>query len=494
MNHMHIRGWISCLLGACCVAATGCYGADEMQVADTNTNWLRSCDADDDCQGALSCISGRCTIECQRDAMCAALGAGAECAATEDDVSVCDRSCERDQACRAIDPALSCVDGQCREESGQGPLDAGGDAETSPPDSVDAATPMDSFEGENEITLSTAARQARAPAVIWSDDRWLLAWYSSPLGEPESGPPALEVVELTRQGVMATHRIGRPDDPFDHVIGINDADQVAVRSSVGEGCELEIVDWRTGESSAIDAECTADVASIPGTAEWLVAFADDVDVKSGRFSAADGWLTEPQVVGERGAATAVAAAGRIDAATVVWGDVYGSLAYSTSDIEVFPPSSATPFEGAIHSDGEYGLLQLDDRAFAVGSFVGHLWMTVLGGDIEPRVIELADTGVVDVRPGIIWIEQLELAAICFATGDGPEAGAPGSSDGLALAFFDRDGVPAEFGINVVNGLREVHGCDLAWSGSELLVAWVQIDGEDEARTSLVRAKLVNVSP
>ena len=45
---------------------------------DTQTNWLKACDSNDDC-GDFVCVCGACTLECSRQSDCASAPAGATC-------------------------------------------------------------------------------------------------------------------------------------------------------------------------------------------------------------------------------------------------------------------------------------------------------------------------------------------------------------------------------------------------------------------------------
>ncbi len=47
---------------------------------DTNTQWLMSCDGDDDCAGEFSCFCGVCTVRCSATAACSELSEDAVCA------------------------------------------------------------------------------------------------------------------------------------------------------------------------------------------------------------------------------------------------------------------------------------------------------------------------------------------------------------------------------------------------------------------------------
>lgn len=82
---MIIRGarYMSWVLGGLALAgALGSCGkvAEEGELRfDSNTNWLKRCETDDGCSGALRCYCGQCTQPCSQNDECGLL-AGAECA------------------------------------------------------------------------------------------------------------------------------------------------------------------------------------------------------------------------------------------------------------------------------------------------------------------------------------------------------------------------------------------------------------------------------
>src|SRR5688572_23330969 len=62
------------------LALSACASSQEPEGLMGNTNWLRQCDADDDCSDDLSCVCGTCTRECEVGSDCDGLEA-AECRA-----------------------------------------------------------------------------------------------------------------------------------------------------------------------------------------------------------------------------------------------------------------------------------------------------------------------------------------------------------------------------------------------------------------------------
>jgi hypothetical protein len=84
-----------------------------------NTNWLTSCDDDDDCDDDLSCSCGVCTQQCTTTADCAELGGsvcdvesaalGLACGSSLE-MSVCLPECDDDDDCGG---GLECVEAHC---------------------------------------------------------------------------------------------------------------------------------------------------------------------------------------------------------------------------------------------------------------------------------------------------------------------------------------------------------------------------------------------
>ena len=73
MNRTERARWISSELGirvqwllvaTCWFGIAGCYAVEPLpQNADTNTNWLVSCQQQSDCGDGLSCVGGHCMSE-----------------------------------------------------------------------------------------------------------------------------------------------------------------------------------------------------------------------------------------------------------------------------------------------------------------------------------------------------------------------------------------------------------------------------------------------
>jgi hypothetical protein len=109
-------------LSVCALALVAlCACGESHPQNNSNTNWLRECNAAADCNGDEQCACGVCTIACTSDDTCqterapdAACASLAELACSGSDIgAVCTASCSRDSECG--DGALSCVEGSCVE-------------------------------------------------------------------------------------------------------------------------------------------------------------------------------------------------------------------------------------------------------------------------------------------------------------------------------------------------------------------------------------------
>jgi hypothetical protein len=101
-----------------CWAIASCGGtATELETSDSNTNWLKKCELDSDCTGALSCLCGICSQPCGTTAECSRLS-GASCAESASDEcsdhasagAMCVLACTSDADCSA---GFECRSAQC---------------------------------------------------------------------------------------------------------------------------------------------------------------------------------------------------------------------------------------------------------------------------------------------------------------------------------------------------------------------------------------------
>jgi hypothetical protein len=119
-------GWVLALLAACFVAVS-CSGGSGSPNAGSNTNWLRTCEASEECGAGLECVCGVCTIACASDQECLGRDEAAMCVATDDasladacttaDLDrarrICVLACERDADCAGAGEARTCEAGRC---------------------------------------------------------------------------------------------------------------------------------------------------------------------------------------------------------------------------------------------------------------------------------------------------------------------------------------------------------------------------------------------
>jgi len=83
-TRIRILSW--CLLGA--LGALGCDGKVGPQTTDSQTNWLRSCQQNNDCGDEFACVCGICTATCSDDSGCAQISKGATCIASTDEAAI----------------------------------------------------------------------------------------------------------------------------------------------------------------------------------------------------------------------------------------------------------------------------------------------------------------------------------------------------------------------------------------------------------------------
>ena len=76
--------WLRLALGALALA---CDPVSKPEVIDSQTNWLRECQIDSQCDSSFSCVCGVCTKPCYDDTACAALK-GTACVTSSDPAAV----------------------------------------------------------------------------------------------------------------------------------------------------------------------------------------------------------------------------------------------------------------------------------------------------------------------------------------------------------------------------------------------------------------------
>lgn len=156
--------WSSVMRACSCVAlllvmATACSGPQ----AGTQTNWLRSCEADAECGGALRCLCGTCTLPCEDDgASCSSL-AGAACVAASEvgATALCGGSSPPTAGlCLARCDSALCPDGTACVGGVCAPLEAATDVVT-----VDVSTQHQTLVGFGADTGWLTDEIARHPAA-----------------------------------------------------------------------------------------------------------------------------------------------------------------------------------------------------------------------------------------------------------------------------------------------------------------------------------------
>lgn len=133
MAHRHRFAAVS-FLGIFVPLALG-YGCSSgtAHSGNSNTNWLRTCDTDDDCKGGLACLCGACTLACSAPADCSRLGENAKCASVAARMAACSPSnppasslclstCSAGRPCAADQLCLggTCIHGSNLGEAGVG--------------------------------------------------------------------------------------------------------------------------------------------------------------------------------------------------------------------------------------------------------------------------------------------------------------------------------------------------------------------------------------
>jgi hypothetical protein len=106
-------------IGLLILLANACASTTEGRPAGTNTNWLKACSNDSDCDGDNQCICSVCTQPCSEDSQCADLDERASCQPIEKAVcgysassSACFSDCNSDDDCDFLDQGR-CVLGRC---------------------------------------------------------------------------------------------------------------------------------------------------------------------------------------------------------------------------------------------------------------------------------------------------------------------------------------------------------------------------------------------
>lgn len=79
MKHRTLVTTFVGLIAASFAIAIGCGGRTEDHATDTKTNWLSSCERDNQCDNGLSCLCGVCTVGCAQNSTCETFDSEAGC-------------------------------------------------------------------------------------------------------------------------------------------------------------------------------------------------------------------------------------------------------------------------------------------------------------------------------------------------------------------------------------------------------------------------------
>lgn len=172
-------------VGALGALLLGCGEPAPSPTVGSNSNWLRACGADTDCEGGLECRCGACTRSCEADGDCGAL-TGARCV-LEDDAAVrahCQANAPLDGGmCRSRCEVGTCPEGWACALGACTPLampDAAACAELPAPDADERARQdalIDVVErARQDGTIACAGEAAAPPAnAAWVDPRLFCA-------------------------------------------------------------------------------------------------------------------------------------------------------------------------------------------------------------------------------------------------------------------------------------------------------------------------------
>lgn len=108
------------ITGFLALAWASCAKTTEHEGIGTNTNWLQTCKAQDDCDDGESCVCGVCTIDCQNSDECSALHEATQCEPVQRGLcggqsastSACLQGCSDSGDCTAVENGR-CVSGLC---------------------------------------------------------------------------------------------------------------------------------------------------------------------------------------------------------------------------------------------------------------------------------------------------------------------------------------------------------------------------------------------
>lgn len=149
--------------------AIGC--SSSVADPDSETHWLRKCNADSDCGQGLSCLCNTCTRSCGKSD-CKSLDASATCVTPPAEalsdacqlapgIALCARACSKDADCTAA--GLRCIGGACLNGSQAAPVTSvarDGGADSSTPD-TGASEPTSPSTWVKDLIAANCRREIR---------------------------------------------------------------------------------------------------------------------------------------------------------------------------------------------------------------------------------------------------------------------------------------------------------------------------------------------
>jgi hypothetical protein len=100
------------------IGANGCGARVEEQPQESNTNWLKACNDQQECGEDMACECGVCTMPCDKLACPSRLKCSdaEECGASS--VASCQATCTNDNECERLASGMHCQGGVCVDDSG----------------------------------------------------------------------------------------------------------------------------------------------------------------------------------------------------------------------------------------------------------------------------------------------------------------------------------------------------------------------------------------
>lgn len=429
--------------GLLLVSGAGCYATNSIQGADTNTSWL-VCRVQADCSDGYSCVRGQCTPSSESEP----------------------------------DPAL-----------------------------VRSALHAE-LDRDSPFVVSDTERWAGPPTVRWAQDHWVAAWWSASTREASVAVAQIAAngdVEARRlQPVLGTH--------WTPNAMITEDGRLALLRT--DSCALEIFD-ATGQMSAdsFSGPCRGDIniataTPVPGSMDWLFAYAagdKGGDFFVGRYRPdAEAWLVPPIRLGSRTEYAALNMFTMGEDVIVASGDLNGTSVVTVPELAspTTPATDAISPQTPVHmsadllgTDTGFRVAPTGARNLAMGTDGQRLWVAPLNSQAEsPTVRELAPGGIAHRRPGVASVPELDVTGVCFAASTGAASSASSLRDAVSFMLVDSQGRAVGEPLVIADGLYNVGGCDLAWSGAAFLVAWwdIEIGGSATPTDSTVRATIVRV--